>query len=92
MYAQHNILNFVFSVVGGYLEFSYNLGSGEALIRNEQVRVDDGLRHSVVLKRQELEGSLEIDHDYTEFGQAGGLTHTMNCDGNIYLGIYMVNA
>lgn len=75
-----------FLVVDGYLEFSYDLGSGPVTIRNDQVKVDDGRRHSVFLKRQEVEGSIEVDHDYTEFGIAEGLTRTMNCRGNIYLG------
>lgn len=73
-------------VEGGYLEFSFDLGSGPVKIRNEQVRVDDGQRHSVILKRHEVSGSIEIDHEYSESGEANGITNTMNCDGNIYLG------
>lgn len=78
-----------FLVEGGYLEFSYDLGSGPVKIRNEEIRVNDGQRHSIILKRKELVGSIEIDHDYIKEDTAPGITSTMNCNGNIYLGIYM---
>lgn len=82
---------YCFLVVDGYLEFSYDLGSGAVVIRNDQVRVSDGERHSVILKRQELQGSIEVDQDFTEYGKANGITYTMNCDGNIYLGNYNIS-
>lgn len=73
-------------VVGGYLQFGYDLGSGPAIIHNGKIRVDDGERHAVVLKRRGKEGSVEVDYDYTEYGAAEGITNTLNCDGDIYLG------
>ncbi|XP_044266425.1 basement membrane-specific heparan sulfate proteoglycan core protein isoform X19 [Tribolium madens] len=73
-------------VVNGYLEFSYDLGSGPAIIRNTQKRVDDGQRHSAILKRRGRVGSIEIDNAYTQTGESPGFTNTLSCAGNIYLG------
>lgn len=70
----------------GFLEFSYDLGNGPTNIRDPNVRVDDGLRHRVVLKRQGLWGSMEIDDLGPIEEKPSGLTNTMNCAGNIYLG------
>ncbi|KAJ8979364.1 hypothetical protein NQ317_002953 [Molorchus minor] len=38
------------AVVNGYLEYSFDLGMGPAIILNNRRRVDDGERHSVILK------------------------------------------
>lgn len=72
--------------MGGYAEFGYDLGSGPAMIHNNQKQINDGERHNIVLKRRGKEGSIEIDNDYIEFGAAEGITNTLNCDGDIYLG------
>lgn len=73
-------------VENGYLEFSYDLGSGPAIIQNRALRVNDGEKHIVILTRRGKEGSIEIDHHYVEDGEAQGITSALNCDGNIYLG------
>lgn len=74
------------TVVNGYLEFSYDLGSGPAVIRNTQKRVDDGQRHSAILKRRGRMGSIEVDNAFTQTGESPGYTNTLTCVGNIYLG------
>ncbi|XP_017768750.1 PREDICTED: basement membrane-specific heparan sulfate proteoglycan core protein-like isoform X5 [Nicrophorus vespilloides] len=74
------------AVVDGYLEFTYDLGSGEAHIVNRDVFISNNNRHRVILKREGREGSMEIDNDHHTTGEAGGITNHMNCDGNIYLG------
>lgn len=73
--------------MGGYLQFGYDLGSGPAIIHCDQIRIDDGARHNVILKRRGKEGSIEVDNDYIETGSAEGLTDALNCDGDIYLGM-----
>lgn len=57
------------AVVDGYLEFSFRLNSEEALVRNTNKRVDDGIRHIAVIKRDRNQGSLELDKD-TLFGES----------------------
>ncbi|CAG2055018.1 unnamed protein product [Timema podura] len=73
-------------IVDGFLEFSYELGSGPAQIQINNVRVDDGKRHQVVLKRQASDGSIDLDSNYTEFGESGGILKMLNTRGNIYIG------
>lgn len=75
--------------MGGYLQFGYDLGSGPAIIHNGKIRVDDGQRHGVIVKRRGKEGSVEVDYDHTEYGTAEGITNTLNCDGDIYLGNFI---
>ncbi|XP_076269824.1 terribly reduced optic lobes isoform X47 [Rhynchophorus ferrugineus] len=74
------------ALVNGYLEFSYDLGDGPFTIKNTHIRVDDGERHSVILKRQERKGSIDVDHLYLEEGEASGYLTRMETAGNIYLG------
>ena len=74
------------SVVNGYLEFSYDLGSGPVVLRSNQVRVDDGQRHSAILKRRGKKGSVEVDHAYVTSDESPGFTTTLSSTGNIYLG------
>ncbi|KAG5900605.1 hypothetical protein JTB14_017460 [Gonioctena quinquepunctata] len=74
------------AVENGYLEYSFDLGMGPAIIQNRKKRIDDGERHSVILKRTGKTGSIEIDNTWTEQGEAEGLTNELNCEGNIYLG------
>jgi len=74
------------AVVDGKLEFSFELGSGPAVIQTAaDVRVDDGKRHHAVLRRQASDGSIELD-SITEFGESQGVLKMLNTRGNIYIG------
>lgn len=73
------------SVVNGYLQFSFELGSKPGVIRS-LTRVDDGLRHSAVIKREGKDGSIELDRTLPEFGESQGLLTQLNTNGNIYVG------
>lgn len=79
-------ISYIFPVENGYLEFSFDLGEGPAVIRNLQKRIDDGEQHTVVLKREGRTGSIEIDNTWIEKGEANGYTTEMNTYGNIYIG------
>lgn len=70
----------------GYLEYSFDLGMGPAIISNRDRRLDDGEQHTVILKRIGKRGSMEIDHLQTVEGEAEGDETSMNCYGNIYIG------
>ncbi|KAJ8950522.1 hypothetical protein NQ318_015266 [Aromia moschata] len=74
------------AIVNGYLEYSFDLGMGPAIIMDHRKRVDDGERHSVILKRTGRKGSMEIDQTWTKEGEAEGFTNTINTNGNIYIG------
>lgn len=80
----------------GNLQFSYDLGSGPAIIYNNEVKVNDGERHLVILKRRGKTGSIEIDRQFIQSDISVGSATSLNCRGNIYLGgtpdIYFMTA
>ncbi|GFS51261.1 basement membrane-specific heparan sulfate proteoglycan core protein [Trichonephila inaurata madagascariensis] len=73
------------AIIDGFLEFSYELGSGPAQIKSP-VKVNDGKVHSIVLKRTGRHGSLELDGIHQEFGESKGILQMLNTDGDIYIG------
>uniref|UniRef100_T1IKD2 Basement membrane-specific heparan sulfate proteoglycan core protein n=1 Tax=Strigamia maritima TaxID=126957 RepID=T1IKD2_STRMM len=73
------------AVIDGYLEFSFALGNGPAVIRS-RVRVDDGNEHKVVLRRLATDGSFELDNVFTEYGETHGVLQMLDTTGNIFLG------
>ncbi|KAK2716784.1 hypothetical protein QYM36_007057, partial [Artemia franciscana] len=73
------------AIVDGFVEFSYELGSGPARIV-APVKVNDGKRHRIVARRTARDGSLEVDSFYNEQGQSGGTLQMMNTRGSIYIG------
>lgn len=77
-----------FSVINGKLEWSYELGSGPAHIQLGGVSVNDGLPHTVFLRRRAEEGSIELDGQYSAQGHSNGTLMQLNANGNIYLGTY----
>uniref|UniRef100_A0A0B7ATX1 Basement membrane-specific heparan sulfate proteoglycan core protein n=1 Tax=Arion vulgaris TaxID=1028688 RepID=A0A0B7ATX1_9EUPU len=73
------------AVKDGYVEFSYELGSGAAVIKST-VTVDDGFSHLVVAERLGRNGSLIIDDQPSIKGAARGALQVLNVPGNIYFG------
>ncbi|XP_028137681.2 basement membrane-specific heparan sulfate proteoglycan core protein isoform X7 [Diabrotica virgifera virgifera] len=74
------------AIKNGYLEYSFDLGNGAVNIRNKKRRIDDGDRHSVILKRDGKRGSIEVDNTWVEEGEAEGSSTSLNAEGNIYIG------
>ncbi|KAK7008549.1 Basement membrane-specific heparan sulfate proteoglycan core protein [Halocaridina rubra] len=73
------------AIKGGRVEFSYQLGTGPGLVRSPN-RVDDGERHTLLVKRTGRQGSIELDGTVHEYGQSPGMLHMLNVKGNIYIG------
>jgi dystroglycan 1 len=69
----------------GKLEFSFELGSGSAKIKST-VKINDGQRHDIVIKRKGKEGSLEIDGRHKSYGESTGVLQMLNAVGDIYIG------
>nr|XP_006818677.1 PREDICTED: basement membrane-specific heparan sulfate proteoglycan core protein-like [Saccoglossus kowalevskii] len=67
------------------LEFSYQLGSGEANIYSNK-RVNDGEWHTVILRRTAKDGSMTLDGKTTVTGQSGGSLLSLNVKGSLYIG------
>lgn len=77
---------FCVTVVNGKLEWSYELGSGSAHIRLDSISVNDGMPHTVYLRRRAEDGSIELDGLYSARGRSNGTLNKLNTDGNIYIG------
>jgi Laminin G domain/EGF-like domain len=74
------------ALVDGFLEYSFRLNDQESVIKNVFSRVDDGERHIVVLKRNENQASMEVDH-FTQYGESRPTERKiMHLPGNIFLG------
>lgn len=73
------------AVKGGYIEFSYELGAGPAVIRSAG-RVDDGRRHRLIVQRMGQEGSLTLDGNLPQRATSPGQLHMLNSMGNLYVG------
>ncbi|XP_058849388.1 basement membrane-specific heparan sulfate proteoglycan core protein-like isoform X4 [Acipenser ruthenus] len=69
----------------GHLVFSYQLGSGEAIIVSEDP-INDGDWHKITAMRAGRVGSIQIDGDDIVTGESGGTKVMVNTQGNIYLG------
>ena len=79
-------MNLLSSVVDGYLEMSYELGSGSVHIRSDK-KVTDGKRHRAVLTRNAKEGRLEVDNNgEIKYVESSGHLTSLNTAGNIYIG------
>lgn len=70
----------------GYLNFQYNLGSGEVIIVYNVTKLDDGKWHSVRASRVEQEGSLAVDGGIVATGSSPGLLNQLNINNGLYLG------
>ncbi|XP_075540321.1 terribly reduced optic lobes isoform X25 [Dermacentor variabilis] len=72
------------ALVNGYLEFSYEMGSGPAEIVSGE-RVDDGQLHAVELRRTGKWGTLKIDNKEVN-GESLGLLVMLNTKSDIFIG------
>ncbi|XP_054159296.1 basement membrane-specific heparan sulfate proteoglycan core protein-like isoform X2 [Oppia nitens] len=73
------------ALIDGKVEFSFELGSGLAKIRSS-IKVNDGLGHTVDVKRKGKEGSLTIDGMHESYGESEGDLQMLNTSGDIYVG------
>lgn len=74
------------AVRDGHVEFAYRLDGEEKVISQEDVPVDNGNHHIVIIKKNFNMGSLEVDQ-LTEHGEAPpGPRMTSFMPGSIYIG------
>ncbi|XP_048238836.1 basement membrane-specific heparan sulfate proteoglycan core protein-like isoform X2 [Haliotis rufescens] len=69
----------------GFVEFRYELGSGEAVIRSTS-QIDDGFSHKIIAQRLGRTGNLTVDAGPPVIGASVGPLQVLNVKGNIYLG------
>ncbi|KAK5864266.1 hypothetical protein PBY51_001220 [Eleginops maclovinus] len=69
----------------GHLVFSYQLGSGEAVIRSQR-SINDGRWHKITAVRTGKDGYIQIDGGAELHGQSKGRSLMVNTKGSLYLG------
>ncbi|XP_033169646.1 basement membrane-specific heparan sulfate proteoglycan core protein isoform X23 [Drosophila mauritiana] len=74
------------AVVDGYVEYSMRLDGEEAVIRNSDIRVDNGERHIVIAKRDENTAILEVDRMLHSGETRPTSKKSMKLPGNVFVG------
>ncbi|CAN8006700.1 unnamed protein product, partial [Ixodes hexagonus] len=71
----------------GCVQYRFDCGSGEGVVRVEQARVSDGAWHEVQLERRGNFARLSVDRRHEASGAAPGVHDVLNLDGNdLFLG------
>lgn len=74
-------------IVSGRLQLRYNLGSGEALLQQNTIRVDDQQFHNITLRRTQRSAEILIDGLYINRTTSPGTEVTLNiATSAMYLG------
>lgn len=77
----------ILEVSGGYVQYRFDCGSGEGLVRVAGRRVDDGVWHALRLERRGGSAQLVVDTRYEASGAAPGPHDVLNLEGReLHLG------
>ncbi|XP_075679653.1 fat-like cadherin-related tumor suppressor homolog isoform X1 [Dermatophagoides pteronyssinus] len=86
---QQNDQSFVIlEIVAGYLQYRFNCGEGEGLIRVHNLFVSDGKWHEIIVERKDNTASLLLDRKYRSGGFAPGASNSClnRLKSDIYFG------
>lgn len=73
--------------MNGMVQYRFDLGSGEGLIRVSTIFVSDGQWHEIRLERDGNSGKITVDGKHTAHGSAPGTNDVLNIQNDvIYLG------
>ncbi|XP_022242412.1 fat-like cadherin-related tumor suppressor homolog [Limulus polyphemus] len=72
----------ILEVVNGFVQFRFDFGSGEGLIRIENIEVNDGLWHEIKVDRRDNIAEIVVDRQYRITGKAPGVHELLNLEGN----------
>ncbi|XP_076646629.1 FAT atypical cadherin kugelei isoform X7 [Halictus rubicundus] len=87
MYAAGKVDYNVLEVVNGVVQYKFDLGSGEGLVRVSSVYVSDGQWHEVQLERESNSARLTVDGKHVAHGSAPGSNDILNLQSDdLYLG------
>lgn len=87
MYASGKVDYNVLEIVNGAVQYRFDLGSGEGLVRINNFYISDGQWHEIHLVRENNSASLSIDGKFTIHGSAPGVNDILNLQSDeIYLG------
>ncbi|KAI5637000.1 laminin G domain-containing protein [Phthorimaea operculella] len=71
----------------GHVVLEWNLGSGSSTLAIDDIAVNDGERHNVIVQiNVDFSVWLNVDQSSHKTGMADGLSNLMNADSNIYIG------
>ena len=87
MYASGKIDYNVLEIVNGAVQYRFDLGSGEGLVRVNSLFISDGQWHEIQLERQSNSASLNVDGKHLAHGSAPGVNDILNLQSDeLYLG------
>ncbi|XP_066592660.1 fat-like cadherin-related tumor suppressor homolog isoform X2 [Prorops nasuta] len=87
MYAAGKIDYNILEVVNGVVQYKFDLGSGEGLVRVSSVYVSDGQWHEIQLERESNSARLVVDGKHVAHGSAPGINDILNLQSDdLYLG------
>lgn len=87
MYAAGKVDYNIMEIVNGVVQYRYDLGSGEGLVRVSSVYVSDGQWHEVQLEREGNSARLIVDGKHVAHGSAPGVNDILNLQSDdFYLG------
>ena len=74
-------------VNNGFIQYRFDCGSGEGLVRVDSVRINDDQWHIIIVERRGNQAEIIIDNIYSATSSAPGTNAVLNLDSNnIFLG------
>ncbi|XP_015840543.1 fat-like cadherin-related tumor suppressor homolog isoform X2 [Tribolium castaneum] len=87
MYAAGKVDYNILEIVNGAVQYRFELGSGEGIVRESTVYISDGRWHEVKLERDRNSAKITVDGLHTAQGSAPGISDILNLQSDeMYLG------
>ena len=87
MYASGKVDYNVLEIVNGAVQYRFDLGSGEGLVRVNSFYISDGQWHEIQLERESNSATLTVDGKHLAHGSAPGINDILNLQSDeLYLG------
>lgn len=87
MYAAGKIDYNILEIVNGAVQYRFELGSGEGMVRQSSIYISDGRWHEIKLERDRNSAKITVDAIHTAQGSAPGVSDILNLQSDeMYLG------
>nr|CAD7395413.1 unnamed protein product [Timema poppensis] len=87
MYATGKVDYNILEIVNGVVQYRFELGSGEGVVRVSSVYVSDGSWHEVLVEREGNSARVTVDGRHVAHGSAPGVSDMLNLQSDcLYLG------
>ncbi|KAL1490534.1 hypothetical protein ABEB36_013210 [Hypothenemus hampei] len=87
MYASGKVDYNILEVVNGVVQYRFDLGSGEGIVRVANAYISDGNWHEIKLERDRNNAKITIDGNHVAQGSAPGISDILNLQSDeMYLG------